>query len=464
MSNIRILIVDDEAELCDLLIRGLSHLSKEYIISSANSGEDALAFLEKNEIDILVSDIRMPGIDGISLLRKVLELQPDVSTIIITGHGDLDNAIEALRLGATNFIRKPVSHEILHLSILKAYEKKELVQKLNDSETMFRRITNSAHDGIILITADGKISYWNTTAERMFGISETDALGTDLFNILEPVDYSGDFFSDLKNYISNDKQEFSEDIIQMTGSYPDGQNLPCELTISKVHIKGQWSGIGIIRDITERKKTEDELQSGFLKLKKSLEGTVSVLAMVAEKRDPYTAGHQERVSQLSVAIAREMKLPDDQIEGIRVSGILHDIGKMSIPAEILSKPGRLSKLEFGIIQTHSEVGYEILKGVEFPWPVADIVYQHHERMNGSGYPNKLKRDDILIEARILAVADVVEAMSSHRPYRTALGIDTALKEIRKNRKKLYDPIVVDACLSLFRNKGLTMDLITSKSN
>ncbi|NOZ08811.1 MAG: response regulator [FCB group bacterium] len=464
MSAIRILIVDDEAELCDLLIRGLVHLSKEYQISSVNSGEEALAYLEAHEIDILVTDIRMPGIDGIDLLRRVQELQPSVATIIITGHGDLDNAIEALRLGATNFIRKPISHEILHLSILKAYEKKELEQKLNDSETMFRRITSSAHDGIILITTEGEISYWNSSAEKMFGITEKNALGRELSSVLQSGAYEGDFFTDLKVFLRDEEAIFSEDIVEMTGHRSGGEEFPCEITVSKVHFKGQWNGIVVLRDITERKKAEEELQAGFIRLKKSLEGTVSVLATVAEKRDPYTAGHQERVSRLGTAIAREMGLPADQIEGIRVSGVLHDIGKMSVPAEILSKPGRLSKLEYGIIQTHSEVGYEILKGVEFPWPIADIVYQHHERLNGSGYPKGLKGDEILLEARILAVADVVEAMSSHRPYRTALGIDIALKEIRKGRKKLYDPEVVHACLTLFNEKGFTMDLITSNPN
>jgi len=166
-------------------------------------------------------------------------------------------------------------------------------------------------------------------------------------------------------------------------------------------------------------------------------------------RDPYTARHQERVTELACAIAREMGIPDGQIEGIHAAGLMHDIGKIAVPTEILTKPGKLNDLEFSLIRRHPQVAYDILKGIEFPWPIADIVLQHHERLNGSGYPNGLKGDEILLEARILTVADVVEAISSHRPYRPALGLDAALDEIKQGRGMLYDPDVVDTCLSVF---------------
>jgi len=172
-----------------------------------------------------------------------------------------------------------------------------------------------------------------------------------------------------------------------------------------------------------------------------------------EARDPYTAGHQLRSADFARAIAMEMGLPQEKINGILMAGSIHDIGKLSIPAEILSKPTKLTNLEFSLIKEHSWSGYEMLKDVESPWPLAQIVYQHHERMNGSGYPRNLKRDEILMEARIMAVADVVEAMASHRPYRPALGIDAALMEIEKNRGILYDDAVADVGLRLFREKG-----------
>jgi putative nucleotidyltransferase with HDIG domain len=177
-------------------------------------------------------------------------------------------------------------------------------------------------------------------------------------------------------------------------------------------------------------------------------------------RDPYTAGHQIRTADLASAIATEMGLPQDKIDGLRMASSIHDIGKLSIPAEILSKPTKLTDIEFSLIKEHSQSGYEMLKNVESPWPLAQIVYQHHERMNGSGYPRNLKGDEILIEARIMAVADVVEAMASHRPYRSALGIEAALEEIEKNKGILYDNDVAVACLRLFREKGY--ELIAQK--
>ncbi len=188
-----------------------------------------------------------------------------------------------------------------------------------------------------------------------------------------------------------------------------------------------------------------------------LEGTVGALASVAEKRDPYTAGHQERVSRLACAIAEQMGLPEAQIEGIRVAGTLHDIGKMYVPAEILNKPGALADVEMALVRVHSEAGYDIVKGIEFPWPVAQAILQHHERLDGSGYPAGLAGEDIILEARILGVADVVEAMSSPRPFRRALSMDETLEEISRNRGVLYDPRVVDACLKLFTEKGFRLE-------
>ncbi|MBW6486433.1 MAG: HD-GYP domain-containing protein [Syntrophobacterales bacterium] len=181
--------------------------------------------------------------------------------------------------------------------------------------------------------------------------------------------------------------------------------------------------------------------------------TIQVMVSAVEARDPYTAGHQIRSADLARAIATEMGLPEEKIQGIRMAGSIHDIGKISIPAEILSKPTKLTDIEFAMIKEHAQRGFELLKDVESPWPLAEIVLQHHERMDGSGYPGKLKGEEILIEARILSVADVVEAMASHRPYRPALGIDAALAEIENNRGIFYDNAVADACLRLFRVKG-----------
>ena len=208
-------------------------------------------------------------------------------------------------------------------------------------------------------------------------------------------------------------------------------------------------------DIEITKEFANKLSSGWEKitlidnLNNSLEGIIHTVAKTVEARDPYTAGHQHRVSALSAAIAREMGLTDNQIKGIKMAGIIHDLGKINVPAEILSKPGKITTLEFELIKTHPQIGYELLKGIEFPWPIACIVLQHHEKMDGSGYPQGLKGDEIMLEARILSVADTVEAMASHRPYRSALGIDKAIAQIKQDSGMLFDANVVDACMNIF---------------
>ena len=203
--------------------------------------------------------------------------------------------------------------------------------------------------------------------------------------------------------------------------------------------------------VLETRRSEDHLQSTLDRLEGSLEGTFKAMAMTLELRDPYMAGHQTRVSSLAVAIAREMNLPWEKIEGLRFAGLIHDIGKISAPAEIMAKPCRLTKSEFQLVKDHPRVGYDMIKDIAFPWPVAHIILQHHERMDGSGYPDGLVGDAILVEARVLAVADVVEALCSLRPYRPALGLEKGLDEVRKGRGIRYDARVVDACVKVFRD-------------
>jgi putative nucleotidyltransferase with HDIG domain len=204
--------------------------------------------------------------------------------------------------------------------------------------------------------------------------------------------------------------------------------------------------------VIETRRAEDQLQNTLERLERALEGTVQAMSLTIEMRDLYAAGHQRRVASLAVAIAEELHLPSEKIEGLRLAAIIHDIGKIAMPAELLTKPSRLSRNEFQLVRDHPRIGFEILKNIEFPWPVAHIILQHHERMDGTGYPEGLLGDAILIEARILAVADVVEALSSHRPYRPAIGIEKALEEIRRGRGIRYDMRVADACMKLFKDR------------
>ena len=213
---------------------------------------------------------------------------------------------------------------------------------------------------------------------------------------------------------------------------------------------------GIAEDITESERAAEELRGMIAKLKRAVHSTIEVISTMGELRDPYTHGHEHRVGEIATAIATEMGLHADSIEAVRIAGHLHDVGKIAVPVEILSRPTRLSPNEFAIVKEHAQKGYEILKGIDFPWPVAEAVWQHHERLDGSGYPRALERDAIIVEARILAVADTVEAIASHRPYRASLGLDAALEEIERNRGRLFDSTVVDACLRLFRVKGYVL--------
>ncbi|MBU4304936.1 MAG: HD domain-containing protein [Candidatus Omnitrophica bacterium] len=209
----------------------------------------------------------------------------------------------------------------------------------------------------------------------------------------------------------------------------------------------------LLAEVSAREKMQKDIQDANERLVRILDETISALAFAVEKRDPYTSGHQRRVEQLVAALAKEMKFNEEQFAAVTTAAIIHDIGKIYIPAEILSKPSSLTVFEYNLITVHPQVGYDIIKNIEFPWPVADIILQHHERLNGSGYPNKLKGEEILFEANVLIVADVVEAMSSHRPYRPALGIDKALDEITCKKGILYHPKVVDACIDLFMRHG-----------
>lgn len=323
--NEKVIFVDDEPNVLASYER---QLRKVFEIETAGSGDEALELLISNgPFAVIISDLAMPGMDGIQLLSRVRELSPDTIRMLLTGHAALGTAIDAVNTGSVfRFLTKPCPPE----SLIKAIE-----------------------------------------------------AGIEQYRLV--------------------------------------------LSQREIH--------------------------GLKKLKEAMEGIIRGFVTVVEARDPYTAGHQNRVTGLTLAIAEELGLDRDRRTGLRMAAMVHDIGKVYVPAEFLNKPGRLSEVEFSVIKNHPIVGREILKTVDFAWPISQIVVQHHERMDGSGYPEGLVGDDIFLEARILAVADVVEAMASHRPYRPSLGIDKALEEIELKRNTHFDPDVVDVCLKLFGEKG-----------
>jgi putative nucleotidyltransferase with HDIG domain len=245
---------------------------------------------------------------------------------------------------------------------------------------------------------------------------------------------------------------------EYTAVRKDGSKFPTVIYASPIIKDSGYAGMrGMLIDISERKILEKKLEDGIAVLSKTLNDAVITMGTIVEMKDPYTAGHQLQVARLAVAMAEIMELTPQQVENIKTTATVHDIGKIYIPSDILAKPGKLNLLEISIIRTHAQGSYDILKNIDFPGPIAAIALQHHERLDGSGYPNKLKGPDISLEARILAVADVVEAMSSHRPYRPSLGVDAALEEITTNRGLLYDAGAVDACVKLIREKGFKLE-------
>ena len=328
-------------------------------------------------------------------------------------------------------------------------DRKRAERGLTESEEKFRKAFYTSPDSVnINRLEDGMYVSINPGFTTIMGYTEEDIIGKTSIesNVWENI-------ADRQRLVDGLLKERQVTNLEATFRMKGGDIRHGLMSASVIDLNGVPHILSITRDITDRKRAEEELQNTLKSLREAVGTTIQVMVTAVETRDPYTAGHQLRTTDLARAIATEMGLPHQQIEGIRMAGSIHDIGKLYIPAEILSKPARLSDIEFSLVKEHSQKGYEILKNVESSWPIAEIVYQHHERMDGSGYPRNLKGDDILIEARIIAVSDVVESMASHRPYRPTLGLNAALEEIENHRGTHYDADVVDACLKLFREKG-----------
>ncbi len=348
MANV--LVVDDE--------EGIRRTSSLFLaqaghhVTTAGNAQEALAECEKKEFDVILSDIIMPGDDGIRLLERVRELSPMIRFILVTGEPTVETATAALRMGAFDYLPKPVKKDTLCRVVEKAASDKELREQ--------------------------------------------------------------------------------------------NQRLQEENRKHRDHL-----------ELLVNARTL-ELKTALSRVETTLNSTTTALSMALEMRDSYTAGHQRRVTDLACAIWDKMQLPREEREGLRIAGMLHDLGKIKVPSDILTKPSRLSPAEVALIQEHPGAAWEILRLVHFPWPVAEIVRQHHERLDGSGYPDGTIGDHILTEACVLGVADVVEAMASHRPYRPALGIAAALSEIAQGRGTRYRTDVVDACTSLFIDDGFSL--------
>ena len=362
----------------------------------------------------------------------------------------------------TTHLIKDASGKVLYFDTMveDITKRKEAEASLRASEGKYRNIFENAVEGIYQSAPEGRLISANPSMAHIQGYKSPEEMTANIIDIGKQLFVNSE---DRIQYKSILEEHGIVNNFETQSPKKDGDII--WISLSARAVKDEDGKIlyyeGIVEDITSRKMAEGILRQTMEKLRRSLVGTIQVMSMTTEIRDPYTAGHQKKVSKLARVIAQEMGLPNDTVENIRMAGSIHDIGKIAVPAEILSKPTKLTALEFSLIKVHSQSGYDILKDIGLPYPIAEIVFQHHERMDGSGYSQGLKNGQILLESQIIGVADVVEAISSHRPYRPAKGIDAALEEIEKNKGVFYDEKVVEVCIKLFREKGFSFGLTES---
>jgi len=457
-KELRILHLEDSVVDAELVERGLRNARMAFTIKRVETRDDFIKAIDGFKPDLILLDYKLPSFDGLSALAIAREKCTDAPVIFVSGVIGEDMAIETLKSGATDYVLKDKLARLAPAIVRALRESEEIRERkwaedaLRDSEERFRVVAESAGDAIVCLESTGIISFWNKKAGEMFGYTADDAIGKAMHALIVPERYREKACLGLKSFSQTGTGPVIGKTLEVCALHREGSEFPIEITISAMRIKGKWTAIGIARDITERKNNVQKLQN-------ALNMTIEAISKIGEMRDPYTDGHEKHVAQLACVLAKEMGLSEGQIEGIRVSAFLHDIGKIVVPSEILSKPASLNEYEMGMVKTHPRAGCDIVKGIVFPWPVSQAILQHHERLNGSGYPNGLKGEAIALEARILAVADVVEAMVNHRPYRPSLGVDMAMKEITQGKGVLYDVRVVDTCVRLFTEQGFQFDAV-----
>jgi len=334
------------------------------------------------------------------------------------------------------------------LSVLE--DQREAQARLRESEERFRLLIEKSLSGMF-VARDGVILYANPRMEEILGYGAGELVGFGIDALARPEDVH--LLNDVRTKLKAGARSAS---FEGRAVRKDGSIIEIGVQAVVTKYDGQLSTVGAAQDITERKRTQEQIASYVRRLERSMHGTLEAVSKMTDLRDPYTAGHQRRVSALAAAIGAELGLTEDHCQALEMIGLVHDIGKIATPAEILSKPARLSDIEMDIVRGHAQAGFDILNGVDFERPLGETILQHHERLDGSGYPRGLKGDQIILEARIIAVADVVEAMASHRPYRPALGMDVVVSELRTGRGTKYDAAVVDAAVSLIGEKGFRL--------
>lgn len=427
-----------------------------YSLERVRNWEEFKKAFAQTKPDLILAGYKFPDLAGIGVFDILNNNYRQVPVIIVTRVLTDHQAIALLKWNVKDYVLK--KHlETLPITIAHVLSnernisvRKNAEQKLIESEEKFRSIFNTSNDAILLYHGEHFFDC-NKAALAMFQIPSKAKLAT-----MHPADLSPSYQPNGKN-----SRSFADEITRealIKGEYRcewqfrrlNGGTFPGDLLLSSFELNGTTMVQGTVRDISERKELENQLEQHNINLRNGLIKTIQAFAYAVATRDPYTATHERRVADLATAIATEMNLSKECIRGIHLAASIHDVGKLRVPLEILIKPGKITELEFAMIKLHSQAGYNILKDITFPWPIAEVIYQHHERLDGSGYPNGLKAKQILLETRIVSVADVVESMNNHRPYRPALGIEAALEEVNKNKGKLYDADIVELCTKLFR--------------
>ena len=477
-TPIRVLLLEDNPGDARLVKEALAEYAPDgFVVTWVERLADALACLATEPFDVMLCDLSLPDSSGMAGPRSIVERFPALPMVVLTGSHVLSMGRDAIHLGLQDYLVKGKSDpEMVVRTLRYAMERKGLenaliaansaleqrvAERSTELEMSNRVLRNSlernqaflrnASDGVYILDTEGKVLELSDSLCTMLGYTRAELMGAhvSLWNAQwSPLE--------LQSVLGKLAAKANRSEFETRHRRKDGTILDVEVSGQRLELSGQTLLYLSARDVTEKKRADRQILDQIEQLKSSVMSTVEVATVLNEMRDPYTAGHERRVAAIAAAIGAHLGFDENRQEGLRVAGHLHDVGKVIVPSEILSKPGKLGALEYQMIQGHAQAGFDVLKNVKFPWPVAEVALQHHERMDGGGYPQGLKGEAILLEARIMAVADVVEAMSSHRPYRSGLGIEEALAEVEGGGGTKYDRTVVEACLTLFREKGYSI--------